>query len=147
MNYGPRFRSSAVGVGAHYDKHLDKSMMVPGAFLNMSAAQIQAASRKSRAASSAKHARMYLGQPEPPADERLAAEERLVERIGRCIDILSFGIAEMMMAGPARAGRRPLVSQHTTLNLIVTMCKVIGREPPDYRALGVRRRAVLDDET
>jgi hypothetical protein len=81
---------------------------------------------------SAKRSHAYLGKP-VEIDERELAEERLVERINQAIDVISFGLAELMAAPPSiKVHRQPLVNQHQVVEYLNHLCKMIGRDIPEY---------------
>jgi hypothetical protein len=128
LNYGPRFGSSAITNGYGYDAAVHKGM-VPAGFLN---ADHHRAGIKGATSNAAKQSTAYLGKP-IEEDEREQAEMRLITRISQCVDVLAFGLSELMTTPPSRrATRQSLLNQSQVIDFINHMCKMIGRELPEY---------------
>jgi len=136
MNYGKRFNNGRIAVSYHYDEKLHKGM-IPGHFSHMDTLDRQLSGIKGAAQASANKSHCYLGQP-VQVDERYEAEKRMVHRINQAIDVLIFGAQELMMAPPSINERHALVSQWQLVEMIGHMCRMIGRDTPDW---GVSRRA------
>jgi hypothetical protein len=136
LNYGKRFRSGAVSTGYHYSQSLHRGL-VPKAFLNMAPEDRSWSGVKGAATWAAMKSTCYLGKPVEP-DLRAEAEERLIERINQCIDIMIFSVEDLMMAPPSPlVSRMPTVNQQQVIDLIDTMSRIVAR---DYHHWGVYRR-------
>ena len=128
MNYGPRFGSSAVSVGVHYDPYLDK---VNPMFLNRTKIQHQMATAKGNA----RHAKVSLAGPKEEVKKeinpRLQAELAFKERIEKAVSILSFGLEEFSMTmSDKSASEGIIVSQFAVVNAIAALCKTIKPHLP-----------------
>jgi hypothetical protein len=139
LNYGKRFRSGSVGSGYRYDARLHRGL-VPKRFLNVDLITRSWAGIKGSAANAAKNSHCYLGKPVPD-DPRLEAEQRLIERIDQCIDVMIFGLEELMMAPPSpQLSRVPQISQQLVIDWVDHMCRMIGRNDHNW---GIYRRPGL----
>jgi hypothetical protein len=136
LNYGKRFRTGMVSTGYRYSPSLHHGL-IPKVFLRMTAEERAWGGIKGSARNAAKKSTCYLGKAVEP-DLRAEAEERLIERINQCIDIMIFSVEDLMMAPPSPlASRMPTVNQQQVIDLINTMSRIIAR---DYHHWGVYRR-------
>jgi hypothetical protein len=136
LNYGKRFRTGMVSTGYRYSPSLHYAM-TPKAFLHVDAATRSWSGIKGSAKWASMTSTCYLGKP-VEFDAKSAAEERLIERINQCIDVMIFGLEELMMAPPpSKLTRVPLISQQQVIDWIDHMCRMIGRTEHNW---GVYRR-------
>lgn len=114
LNYGPRFRSSAVSVGAHYDPTLDfrAPWFVNHAEAGSKKAVLRAA--KASTAARAKRAKDALAGP----SEYEIAEQRLIGRIREVVKILEMGLEELNSAQGQPATK---LSRKTVHDLVFAM--------------------------
>lgn len=99
MNYGPRFKSSAVSIGAHYDSYVDRNNKRPfTSFKNMDPLKQEMIAAKGRANTKLARAKISLAGPKlKPAriDEQGEASERMKERAKKAAQMLSFGVDDL----------------------------------------------------
>jgi hypothetical protein len=135
MNYGRRFRSSAVSVYPTYDRTVHKGM-VPPQFINLDDLSHSWAGCLGSASHSANTSHCYLGKP-VKIDERFEAEKRLILRVNQCIDVLIFGVQEVATTPLAKPHSTSAINQKTVIDLIEKMCKIVARQAPEW---GIYRR-------
>lgn len=128
MNYGPRFRSGAVGVGYHYDKRMHKGLVNPK-FLGMTAEQRMWAAAKGHACT--KESRAAVKMPTFSWDEkgkmseREAAERRVLEQIQQCVKMLDFSVEELTHIPNPSKKYKNLLDQLQVIEALRRLCNCV----------------------
>jgi hypothetical protein len=133
MNYGPRFRSSMVEVGAHYDAALDRVMhrdnMRMQGILNNQPQYKQELRHYKGGQRTKKQAAAIAAK-----NHRYEAEQRMVDTLHKVVEMLEFGMSDLMEHTYTSA-KPKLVDQNNIHNVIVQLrqkCGVPFDHNPQY---------------
>src|SRR5262245_17103170 len=137
LNYGPRFRSSVVSARLH--PSFVQVRRAPKWAAHSKEAQ-QRAVEKNASSSRNKHISLP-GQTSdaPPMDEHLQAEVRMRERLKRCVELISFGIEELIAAPPPKRRHADERDTHTLhihymIDPVNKVATAAGMPTPEFHA-------------
>ena len=132
MNYGKRFRGSAVGVGWRYDAFMHRSLLPPF--------QVRNASPEAKAYGQAiQHSvvakrKGKVGMPKfsfsekPKANDRAEAEQRMIERLNQAVELIEFSLVELAAIPNPTHNFKNRVNQKMIIETLQTLCMSVS--PP-----------------
>ena len=127
MNYGPRFRSSAVSVGARYDAYLHRGMTLP--WVNASPLRRMFNAAKTHSVKNKDKITLpHQKKAAPAISEREQAEERMIERLGKAIEMVEFGLNELAAIPNPTSTFKNRVHQKAIMDLLQHLCSCVS--PP-----------------
>ena len=134
MRYGPRFRPTIASTKYTYDEYVDKHTKPAGWMLGMTAQQRSFISSRTQA-NKRKH---LVGMPTFSWSEakkmttkevRQQAEAAMRDRVKAAIDILVFGLSELIET-PVPPNHIPMVSVQNMINLVNHLSKMVNPALP-----------------
>lgn len=151
LRYGPRFKPSIAGgpVKTYDDfrarKEDGKRLAIMHRWRETHPVEAlcvqgngQATSMRTRAKKAGTIGTDAFRQPSMPfqpafIDEHRAAEERMVERVRRCVDLLTFGLNELIEAPPSLRRKKDNGENiQSFIDVIVKLAHFAGDEPPQF---------------
>lgn len=126
LRYGPRFKTSLVGVGARYDKRLDLGLP-PAAFAPRTREQELLRIGAVHATQRTRRGIVGVHANEIEADPFIAAEGRLIERTMAALKLIETGLDEINGVVPGSTRIEVRVSRHALMDVIDRLRKILTR--------------------
>ena len=152
MNWGKRFRSGAVSVGARYDDFLHRSMLPPKRMMAPTRLQELYAVAKMHAKMA--HKKKWVGMPKFSFDDpepkcpREAAEDRMIARIADAVKMIEYGLTELTAIPNPSTTFKNRVNQRMLLEVVQRLRTTVNPPIPNGEERPARRVGMpLNDMT